>query len=40
MVFRIETPPGTKLYHGDRALNVDFDPTPPALPEEEKENVR
>jgi hypothetical protein len=24
-VLRIEAPPGTKLFHGDRALNVDFD---------------
>jgi hypothetical protein len=24
-VFRIEVPPGTKLFHGDRVLNVDFD---------------
>jgi hypothetical protein len=24
-VFRIETPPQTKLFHGDRALDVDFD---------------
>jgi hypothetical protein len=24
-VLRIEVPPGTKLHHGDRALNVDFD---------------
>jgi hypothetical protein len=24
-VFRIEAPPGTRIYHGDRALNVDFD---------------
>jgi hypothetical protein len=22
---RIEAPPGTKLFHGDRALDVDFD---------------
>ena len=24
-VFRIDAPPGTKIYHGDRALDVDFD---------------
>jgi len=24
-VFRIEVPPGIRIYHGDRALNVDFD---------------
>jgi hypothetical protein len=23
--YRIEAPPETKLFHGDRALNVDFD---------------
>jgi hypothetical protein len=24
-VFRIETPSGTKIYNGDRAMDVDFD---------------
>jgi hypothetical protein len=24
-VFRIEAPPGTRIYNGDRALDVDFD---------------
>ena len=24
-VFRIEAPPGTKIFNGDRALDVDFD---------------
>ena len=24
-VFRIEAPPETKIFQGDRALNVDFD---------------
>jgi hypothetical protein len=24
-VFRIIAPPGTKIYHGDRAMDVDFD---------------
>ena len=24
-VFRIEAPPGTKIFNGDRAMNVDFD---------------
>ena len=24
-VFRIDAPPGTKIYHGDRSLDVDFD---------------
>jgi hypothetical protein len=24
-VFRILAPPGTKIYHGDRAMDVDFD---------------
>ena len=24
-VFRIVAPPGTKIYHGDRAMDVDFD---------------
>ena len=24
-VFRILAPPGTKIYHGDRAMGVDFD---------------
>jgi hypothetical protein len=24
-VFRIDAPPGTKIYHGDRALDIDFD---------------
>jgi hypothetical protein len=24
-VFRILAPPGTRIYHGDRAMNVDFD---------------
>jgi hypothetical protein len=24
-VFRIEAPPGTRIYNGERALNVDFD---------------
>jgi hypothetical protein len=25
IVFRIVAPPGTKIYHGDRAMDVDFD---------------
>ena len=24
-IFRIDAPPGTKIYHGDRAMGVDFD---------------
>jgi hypothetical protein len=24
-VFRIAAPPGTKIFNGDRAMNVDFD---------------
>jgi hypothetical protein len=24
-VYRIEAPPETRIYHGDRTLNVDFD---------------
>jgi hypothetical protein len=25
IVVRIDAPPGTKIYHGDRAMDVDFD---------------
>ena len=24
-VFRIDAPPGTKMFNGDRAINIDFD---------------